>query len=122
MTAAKRSSPKRLGTKARRLWVDITRTYALRADELRVLEDACREVDLIERMEEELARDDAELVVRGSMGQDVAAPLLQELRQHRSVVARLLGSLKLPDENSAPGESRAPTARTAAAARWGRGA
>ncbi len=122
MTAAKKSSPKGLGTKARRLWVDVTKTYALRADELRVLEDACREVDLIERMEEELARDDAELVVRGSMGQDVAAPLLQELRQHRSVVARLLGSLKLPDEDSALGESRAPSARAAATARWGRGA
>src|SRR5690606_5966339 len=113
-------TPQRLGRKARRLWRDVTSVYDLRPDELRVLEDACREVDLIERLEEELR--DAQLVVRGSMGQPVANPLVQEIRQHRAVLRGLLGSLKLPDEDDRQALARSTSARAAAQARWRRGA
>lgn len=114
----KPTAPAHLGGKARKLWRDISGEYELRADELRVLEDACREVDLVERLEESLRSEP--LVVEGSQGQPVASPLVQELRQHRVVLARLLAQLKLPDESGARDTSSA--ARTAAAARWGRGA
>jgi hypothetical protein len=118
------TAPSKLGKKARRIWDDITKAYSLRVDELRVLEDACREVDLVERLEAEL--DDADLVVKGSMGQPVASPLVQELRQHRAVLARLLGSLKLPDSEDGRSEAaagaRSSKAREAANARWRRGA
>lgn len=118
------SMPQKLGPKARRIWRAITTTYQLRADELRVLEDACREVDLIERLEDALR--DAALVVHGSQGQPVANPLVQELRQHRGVLSRLLITLKLPDSEdgraaAAAGE-RSSSARNAANARWRRGA
>lgn len=109
--------PTRLGTKARRMWNDITTAYELRADELRVLEDACREIDLIERMEAE--QRGLPLVVKGSQGQDVAAPLVQELRQHRATLARLLLQLKLPDEGGEAARSSA--ARELAMARWAPG-
>jgi hypothetical protein len=102
------------------MWREITETYDLRADELRVLEDACREVDLIERLEE--AMKDAPLTSSGSMGQLVAHPLVQELRQHRSTLKALLGSLKLPDDPGGKAESRSASARDAANARWRRGA
>jgi hypothetical protein len=113
----KPSIPIHLGTKAKRLWSDVVGKYDLRADELRLLEDACREIDIIERLEVEFRG--ADTMVKGSMGQLVASPLLQELRQHRAVVARLLGQLKLPDEDAerAP-ESASDKARRAANTRW----
>lgn len=114
------AAPTKLGPKAKRLWVEVTGTYDLRVDELRILEDACREVDLVERLELEFRSEDT--MVKGSMGQLVASPLLQELRQHRAVLARLLGMLKLPDEDGRAQESVSNAARKAANARWGRGA
>jgi hypothetical protein len=113
--------PEGLGPKALVVWSEIAGSYELRIDELRVLEDACREIDLIERLEAELVH--AELMVTGSMGQPVASPLVQELRQHRGVLARLLGWLKLPDEETpAKGSPASASARQAAMTRWGRGA
>lgn len=116
----KPAAPTNLGAKAKRLWSDISGAYELRADERRILEDACREIDIIERLEREFR--DADTMVKGSMGQLVASPLLQELRQHRAVAARLLGMLKLPDEDGRAQESVSNAARKAANARWGRGA
>ncbi|MEV7654667.1 hypothetical protein AB0O39_10895 [Streptomyces anulatus] len=117
---AKHDPPAGLGDKALVVWTEISEGYDLRIDELRVLEDACREIDLIERLEADLQH--AELIVTGSMGQPVASPLVQELRQHRGVLARLLGWLKLPDEEAPAAGGRSASARQAAMARWGRGA
>jgi len=114
----KPAAPAKLGEKARKLWDEIIGTYELRADEVRILEDVCREIDLVERLEEEFR--DAPTMVKGSMGQMVANPVLQELRQHRAVVARLLGQLKLPDEDGRQAESVSNAARKAAMARWSR--
>ncbi|MFE6429751.1 hypothetical protein ACFVOB_30330 [Streptomyces rochei] len=110
--------PAGLGAQAAQLWWDIVEAQELRSDELRILEDACREVDLIERMHIELQT--APLVVKGSMGQDVANPLVQELRQHRGLVARLLGSLKLRDEEQEERDAlaRQDQGRKAANVRW----
>lgn len=116
----KPAAPAKLGTKAKRLWGSISGTYDLRPDELRILEDACREVDIVERLEDEFRGHPT--MVEGSMGQMVVSPLLQELRQHRSIVARLLGQLKLPDEDGRAQESVSNAARKAAQARWSRGA
>ena len=119
-TRRPKTAPQGLGPKARRIWREITVVYDLRPDELRVLEDACREIDLIERLEQGL--DGAKLLVKGSMGQPVANPLVQEIRQHRATLQRLLGSLKLPDDPAADGDPRAASnaARDAAGARWRR--
>ncbi|MEU9581066.1 hypothetical protein [Streptomyces chilikensis] len=111
--------PEGLGPQGTCLWEEISGAYELRVDELRVLGDACREVDLIERLEDALR--DAPLVVTGSMKQPVANPLVQELRQHRALVARLLAALKLPDEEEQErhdAQARSSQARQAALARW----
>ncbi|MEW2253716.1 hypothetical protein [Streptomyces sp. NPDC047869] len=110
--------PVELGRRGAELWQAVLTEHELRTDELRVLEDACREVDLIERMHTELHT--APLVVKGSMGQDVANPLVQELRQHRALVARLLGALKLSDEeqDGRDAQFRTDRARRAALTRW----
>lgn len=67
---------------------------------------------MIHRIEEELK--DAPLTVRGSQGQIVTHPLIQEVRQHRATVTHLSAKLKLPDEQVAPGNHH----RDAARARW----
>lgn len=113
-------APTGLGERAERLWSDVVSCYDLRADELRVLEDACREADLIDVLERELV--DADMIVRGSQGQPVANPLVSEIRQHRGTLQRLLGSLKLPDEDGRQQLSRSESARNAVNARWRRSA
>lgn len=114
--------PKGLARRSAALWRDLTKTYDLRPDELRILEDACREMDLVDDLDAATRKvvDDGALTVKGSMGQDVAHPLIQEIRQHRTTVANLLGKLKLPDDVQA--ESRGAQAREAARARWGKSA
>ncbi|MBF6328744.1 hypothetical protein [Nocardia transvalensis] len=108
-------APKGLDASGRKLWKDVTSAYKLRADELRVLESACRETDLLARLEEQMPAE--ELIVTGSQGQPVINPLVPELRQHRTTLAALLRQLKLPDANDTS-EARSTQARAAANARW----
>lgn len=109
------SAPRGLETKGKRIWKDVTTAYELRTDELDILEDICRESDLIDRLEKDL--DGAALMVRGSQGQDVANPLISEVRQHRATKKALWASLKLPDDanvTSIAGNQQ----RDAAQSRW----
>lgn len=109
--------PVELGVRGSELWRSVLEDHELRPDEMRVLEDACREVDLIELLEDGLRG--APLTARGSQGQPVANPLIQEIRQHRALVVRLLGSLKLRSEGQeeSDGRDRAQKARRAALTR-----
>lgn len=111
--------PAKLAPAGKALWQSIIPAYELRPDELRILNDACREADIVQRLEDELS--DAPLMVKGSQGQLVASPLVSELRQHRSVLATLLKSLKLPDSSVGAQQKSAHVsdqARAAARARW----
>lgn len=125
MTDAKPSAPRAprgLKSAGRNLWKDITGMWDLRPDELRILGDACREADLIERLEKGL--EEAPLTAFGSQGQEVIHPLFSEVRQHRSTLAALLRQLKLTeaDEDVDAGSgpmSRQESATKAAKARWG---
>lgn len=116
-------TPTNLGKRGKALWSSIAPVYELRPDELCTLEDACREADLIERLHAELAV--AELTTKGSMGQEVASPYVSEIRQHRTVLANLLKTLKIPDSPAGAARKHAQVsdaARSAARARWGSGA
>ena len=112
--------PAGLGESGAELWTSIAGTYTLRADELRVLQDACRQADLIAELEE--ARRGEPLTTRGSMGQDVINPYISELRAHRTVLSNLLKTLKLPEDANTTARKNTRTseqARKAARARWG---
>lgn len=114
--------PDKLGEGGAALWREITEAYELRPDELVLLEAACREVDLVDRLDTELAG--ADLLVAGSLGQDRVHPLLVEIRLHRATLAGLLKRLNLPDESPYSAERGArvsEAARKAARARWGTG-
>jgi hypothetical protein len=107
------SAPDGLADAGSALWESIAGKYELRADESRVLEDACREADLIERLTAFLV--DEPLMLTGSMGQPVVHPAVAELRQHRTVLASLLRGLKLPDES---GDGAVNQQRQAGNASW----
>ncbi|MDC8980682.1 hypothetical protein PR370_01030 [Mycobacterium marinum] len=109
--------PPNLSEKAARFWRDVVANYTLRPDELRILEDACREIDLIELLRKGMAGQP--LYMKGSMGQSVINPVVPEIRQHRATFASLVKQLALP-EPGAPEEPRSTRARSAANARWGK--
>ena len=79
-TKLSRKAPAGLKSKGKRLWQEVTGAYQLRSDELDVLEDVCREADLIDKIETELAS--ADLMTTGSMGQMVVNPLIEIGRAH----------------------------------------
>lgn len=114
----KRQAPSGLSYKAKQLWTETVQNFTLRADEYSLLEQACREVDLIEDMNKELAS--AGLMVTGSMGQVVAHPFVSEVRQHRAQLTSLLRALKIPDDEhaGAHGGEVSSQARAAAQSRW----
>ena len=118
-------APRNLAAGGRHLWKAIAGKYDLRPDELRTLEDSCREADLIDEMTREQSGKDK--TVKGSMGQIVAAPLISELRQHRATLNTMLRSLKLPEVDAgalaAEAERKAGESerkRAAAVSRWTR--
>lgn len=113
----KSPAPKNLGTRGLRFWKRVTGEFEFRADELVILEDACREMRMIDQLESALAGGD--MIMSGSMGQPVVNPLVPELRQHRATLKSLLAALKIPDEPvESQGVSRSVQAREAAKSRW----
>jgi len=109
---AAKKAPAGLGSAGAKLWRDVTGKYELRADEVVVLEAACRAHDRVEAMEKE--RDGA-VTATGSMGQLVVHPLVAEIRAHEAQIASLLAKLKLPDDG---GVEQPSQQRAAAQSRW----
>lgn len=117
--ASRRTPPTKLGPKARKFWRETVEIFELSPADALVLEGACREIDIIERLQKEL--EGASLVVPGSMGQDTAHPLLQELRMHRQTFNSIVKQLALPEaEDEKPMSPGSRQAQAAANARWGR--
>lgn len=104
--------PEGLDDSGSKMWSDVTGKYTLRADELVVLEAACRAADRIVIMRAEL---DGDVVTTGSMGQIVVHPLIPAILSHEAQVASLLAKLKLPDE---AGGEQVSQQRAAAQSRW----
>lgn len=118
MAGKKATDPVFASDDARTLWDETTQVYALAAHEKLILKGACSALDKIAALEGEL--DGASLMSKGSMGQDVANPLLGELRQTQAAFDRAMKQLALPDaEGADAGAQRSSSARAAAAARWG---
>lgn len=120
---AKKRAPNGLQAAGKRLWDDISGSYDLRSDELRVLEDAAREADLVAVMQAEIDAPGFQMLVAGSTGQTVVNPVVAEIRQHRTVIQRFLAALKLPDAAGASEQEEdvSSQARMAANKRWGNG-
>lgn len=102
-----------------RLWRDLTERVEFTDIERRILTNACFTLDRISK--ERRAIGDR-LVVLGSQGQEVAHPLLRELRADEKHFADLIGKLDIPDEFAATGEqdgARSAQMRAVVGTRWG---
>jgi hypothetical protein len=110
------TAPKGLQAQGRALWASVTRVYELSPAELATLAQAARVVDLLGRIDGELAA--ADMTVEGSMGQLRPHPLLQASGDQRRTLDGLLRSLNLPMPGEDEGRRRSPAAVQAAQARW----
>jgi hypothetical protein len=87
--------PKGLARAGRAKWREATQQYVFDPAESAVLLQICRVLDHLERLECESAASPA--VVKGSRGQPVVSPILQEIRLQSVALAKLVAALDLPD-------------------------
>jgi len=115
--APKPRRPAGLRAPGRRLWDAILARYELRTDELEILEQAARTLDVIDELRLAVAREGA--TVPGSKGQPRVHPAAMEARQQRLVLASLLRGLGIPETSGVRDEdSTSSRARRAARSRW----
>ena len=97
-------TPNNLASEGRALWRAIALQVAedgleLDQRELKLLESACREQDMLARIEAALV--DAPLTVKGAQSQMVSHPLIGEARRSRAQIASLLRAIGLEDPSLA---------------------
>lgn len=122
---AEMKPPRGLGNAGKALWKQIISDLPTTADGWRASLDereqallfaACRQLDDITRLETEIKKSGA--MATGSQGQAVVNPAVIEARQGRTVLARLLGQIEIPDEDGKPTSNASQVGRKAAKARW----
>jgi hypothetical protein len=115
-TTIQQPEPADLGDAGSALWASICAGWGLRADEAAILAMACKSLDDIAALE--VALDGAELLIPGSARQQVANPLMAELRAIRGQLAALLRQLGRANDVAGPVKSARHV--KAANARWSR--
>ena len=85
----KPAPPEAFGPEGSALWERVAADFEPSAFEAAILSEACRTVDELQSIRDEL-RAAVSVVVAGSTGQPRAHPLLDEVRRHRETLARLL--------------------------------
>ena len=85
--------------RGRRLWREMHAEFDFSTDPHRLilLEDLCRTVDLIDRLQEKIDELGDDIRVTGSMKQPVSAPEFAEIRSQRTVAASLIKALAIPE-------------------------
>jgi hypothetical protein len=92
--------------------------YQLTPGEREVLVALCHAVDQLGRLNAEMAT--APLMVKGSRGQQIANPLLAQIRAYDKTVESLQRALCLPPPGEKVGTFRNPNTKSAVDARWSR--
>ncbi len=92
--------PPNLKASGKRFWLQTADNYVLRVDQWVLLKQVCRQIDLIDQLQGEIDHmiESEEFIVRGSMNQDVANPLMGEIRSQRLALATMLKQMNLPPE------------------------
>jgi hypothetical protein len=101
--------PDGLGEAGSALHRAVTSQYELSGHESFLLHGACRVADRLQRLADESV--DAPLTVTNFKGDEVANPLYTESRQQQIVFARLIASLRLPDDEAGVRPQRRGSAR-----------
>jgi hypothetical protein len=90
-------APSDLNAPGRALWEDVSAGVAegwkLDAKDYAYLTQAAKAADMAARLQRRIDREG--VVVKGSMGQRVAHPLLREARLHRALVVAAVGKVEL---------------------------
>ena len=117
MTRKEPSPPRDLGAAGHDLWRRVFDAFDLDPHELPGLLLACRQLDDVHLLEQQLESDG--VVTTGSAGQPRLSAVVTELRQARLAAARLLDALALPvDGESGSSTPAVKRARRAAESRW----
>jgi hypothetical protein len=111
-------APEGLASAGRALWRKILAVYELSPPELALLAQACKTVDVLSRIDRELAG--AGLVVKGSTGQQRAHPLLASRADQARTLEILIRGMALPMPGEAEGRRRSPAQQAAVMERWRR--
>jgi hypothetical protein len=90
-------APESLGSAGASKWSAIVKDYDLRADELAILENACRAADMISGVEKVWSDEGRPMYTKGSMGQLVEHPAPKGIRAWQTTMDTALARLKLPD-------------------------
>jgi hypothetical protein len=97
---------------------EILGRYELNPAEMAILSQACALINVLDRLNQEVAAQST-FVAKGSRGQPVVSALLDAQRRHAEALARLLEALALPASGEEQGEPSASVrARRAAMVRW----
>lgn len=115
--------PSGLKATGRALWDSTVDEFDLSGHELTLLGQACRAADRCESLENVIRRDG--IMAKGSTGQPVVNPAVQEARQQQAVLASLIRALGLPEPEEESGSAVTPLKsvepmqqRTAGLSRW----
>ncbi|WP_438494150.1 hypothetical protein [Streptomyces asiaticus] len=90
-------APPGLGESGRALWESIAGKFGLEVFEQQLLLQACRSADLLDRLAAQAAA--GGLTVTNAKGDVVTAPWISEHRQQSANLARMIASLRIPDED-----------------------
>ena len=112
MRKAPEKPPVGLGSDARELWSSVMEGFELEEHERALLVEACRTVDLLGKLEDEVRRDGP--LIDSSQGLR-APPAATEARQQRIALARLLAPLRLPSGEEGDQQAGARPQRRAGA-------
>jgi hypothetical protein len=114
-------TPTDLGPAGLGLWESLHAKVDFGPHELRLVEDAARVTDIIDRLDK--AALDEPLITKGSTGQPVISPVIAEARVQRRLLADLLAAVKIPlsdDREAEQAKARSEQARKAAFVRHGK--
>jgi hypothetical protein len=93
----KPAPPEAFAAQGTALWQRVAAEFEPSAFEAAILTEACRTVDELQSIRDELRAAET-IVVVGSTGQPRAHPLLDEVRRHRETLARLLTVLGVDEQ------------------------
>lgn len=106
-------APRGLRTRGKAFWDESMDSFEFSDSETAILVEACRCMDRLDALDKTIR--DLGPMVTGSQGQPVVNPALTEARGQQQVLHRLLGALRLPDEDG----NTLATARSVAASSGG---
>ncbi len=105
----RRRTPLNLQAAGKKLWLGVTGHYTLDPAETALLEQLCRCLDLLDRLNADLA--EMGVVVAGSERQPRPNPLIKSVVEVAKLADQLTRSLALPVGNEVQGQRRGPSAK-----------